>query len=105
MPPDAGCWMPDAGLEHVLATGFNRNHKITAEGGVIPEEYRVEYVEDRTTTLGIAFLGLTLECARCHDHKYDPISQEAHFQFFSLEFTSNTQFHRVFQSAISDGQV
>lgn len=80
----AGDLMPDAGLEHVLATGFNRNHKITAEGGVIPEEYRIEYVEDRTTTLGIAFLGLTLECARCHDHKYDPISQEAHFQFFSF---------------------
>ena len=80
----AGDLMPDAGLEQVLATGFNRNHKITAEGGVIPEEYRIEYVEDRTTTLGIAFLGLTLECARCHDHKYDPISQEAHFQFFSF---------------------
>lgn len=80
----AGDLMPDAGLEQVLATGFNRNHKITGEGGVIPEEYRIEYVEDRTTTLGIAFLGLTLECARCHDHKYDPISQEAHFQFFSF---------------------
>jgi len=80
----AGDLMPDAGLEQILATGFNRNHKITAEGGVIPEEYRIEYVEDRTTTLGIAFLGLTLECARCHDHKYDPISQEAHFQFFSF---------------------
>ncbi len=80
----AGDLMPDAGLEQVLATGFNRNHKITGEGGVIPEEYRIEYVEDRTTTLGVAFLGLTLECARCHDHKYDPISQEAHFQFFSF---------------------
>ena len=80
----AGDLLPDASLEQILATGFNRNHKITAEGGVIPEEYRIEYVEDRTTTLGIAFLGLTLECARCHDHKYDPISQEAHFQFFSF---------------------
>lgn len=80
----AGDLMPNAGLEQILATGFNRNHKITGEGGVIPEEYRIEYVEDRTTTLGIAFLGLTLECARCHDHKYDPISQEAHFQLFSF---------------------
>ena len=80
----AGDLLPNAGLEQILATGFNRNHKITGEGGVIPEEYRIEYVEDRTTTLGIAFLGLTLECARCHDHKYDPISQEAHFQFFSF---------------------
>lgn len=80
----AGDLLPNAGLEQILATGFNRNHKITAEGGAIPEEYRIEYVEDRTTTLGIAFLGLTLECARCHDHKYDPISQKEHFQFFSF---------------------
>ena len=80
----AGDLLPNANLEQILATGFNRNHKITAEGGVIPEEYRVEYVEDRTTTLGTAFLGLTLECARCHDHKYDPISQKEHFQFFSF---------------------
>ncbi|HCO85538.1 MAG TPA: hypothetical protein DIT95_18690, partial [Arenibacter sp.] len=47
-------------------TGFNRNHKITFEGGVIPEEYRIEYVEDRAVTFGTAFLGLTFECARCH---------------------------------------
>ncbi|PKB44989.1 cytochrome c [Cellulophaga sp. RHA19] len=80
----AGDLIPDASLEQVLATGFNRNHKITYEGGVIPEEYRVEYVEDRITTFGTAFLGLTLECARCHDHKYDPISQKAHFSFFSF---------------------
>ncbi|PHN94564.1 hypothetical protein CSC80_04240 [Maribacter sp. 6B07] len=80
----AGDLMPNANLEQILATGFNRNHKITAEGGVIPEEYRVEYVEDRNTTLGTAFLGLTLECARCHDHKYDPISQKDHFQFYSF---------------------
>ncbi len=80
----AGDLLPNASLEQILATGFNRNHKITAEGGVIPEEYRVEYVEDRTTTLGIAFLGLSLECARCHDHKYDPVSQKEHFQFFSF---------------------
>ncbi|APQ19315.1 PSD1 and planctomycete cytochrome C domain-containing protein [Maribacter hydrothermalis] len=80
----AGDLLPNANLEQILATGFNRNHKITAEGGVIPEEYRVEYVEDRNTTLGTAFLGLTLECARCHDHKYDPISQKEHFQFYSF---------------------
>lgn len=80
----AGDLLPNANLEQILATGFNRNHKITGEGGVIPEEYRVEYVEDRTITLGIAFLGLSLECARCHDHKYDPISQKDHFQLFSF---------------------
>lgn len=80
----AGDLLPNASMEQILATGFNRNHKITAEGGVIPEEYRTEYVADRTNTLGTAFLGLTLECARCHDHKYDPVSQEEHFELFSF---------------------
>lgn len=80
----AGDLMPNADAEQILATGFNRNHKITFEGGVIPEEYRVEYVEDRTVTFGTAFLGLTLECARCHDHKYDPISQKSHFELYSF---------------------
>ena len=70
--------------ESILATGFNRNHKITQEGGVIDEEYRVEYVTDRTNTFGKAFLGLTFECAKCHDHKYDPISQEEYFSTFAF---------------------
>ncbi len=80
----AGDLLPNATKETILATGFNRNHKITAEGGVIPEEYRIEYVEDRTNTFGTAFLGMTMECARCHDHKYDPISQKEHFQLFGF---------------------
>ncbi|MEZ4811127.1 MAG: PSD1 and planctomycete cytochrome C domain-containing protein [Allomuricauda sp.] len=80
----AGDMVPNANKESLLATGFNRNHKITAEGGVIPEEYRIEYVEDRTNTFGTAFLGMTMECARCHDHKYDPLSQKEHFQLFSF---------------------
>ncbi|WP_394750231.1 PSD1 and planctomycete cytochrome C domain-containing protein [Spongiimicrobium salis] len=85
----AGDLLPNPTREQLLATGFNRNHKITAEGGVIPEEYRIEYVEDRTITFGTAFLGLTLECARCHDHKYDPISQQDHFELFSFFNTIN----------------
>ncbi len=80
----AGDMIPNATKESILATGFNRNHKITAEGGVIPEEYRIEYVEDRTNTFGTAFLGMTMECARCHDHKYDPLSQKDHFQLFGF---------------------
>jgi hypothetical protein len=80
----AGDLLPNASLEQVIATGFNRNHKITQEGGVIPEEYRVEYVSDRTMTFGKAFLGLTVECAKCHDHKYDPISQESYYSLFSF---------------------
>ncbi|MEQ8335749.1 MAG: PSD1 and planctomycete cytochrome C domain-containing protein [Cyclobacteriaceae bacterium] len=80
----AGDLIPDQNIETQLATGFNRNHKITQEGGVIDEEYRIEYVTDRTNTLGKTFLGLTMECAKCHDHKYDPISQEEYFSTFAF---------------------
>lgn len=78
----AGDLMPDPSREQVLATGFNRNHMQSQEGGVVAEEYRVEYVADRTNTLGKAFMGLTMECARCHDHKFDPISQKEYFQLY-----------------------
>lgn len=80
----AGDLMPNATKEQLLATGFNRNHKITEEGGVIDEEYRVEYVTDRTNTFGKALLGVTLECAHCHDHKYDPFSQKEYYQVFAF---------------------
>ena len=80
----AGDLMPDASMESRLATGFNRNHKITQEGGVIDEEYRIEYVTDRTNTFGKAFLALTFECAKCHDHKYDPIAQKDYFSTFAF---------------------
>jgi hypothetical protein len=80
----AGDLLPNPTREQIIATAFNRNHKITQEGGVIPEEYRVEYVSDRTQTFGTAFLGLTMECAKCHDHKYDPISQKDFYQLFAF---------------------
>jgi len=80
----AGDMLPDANKEMLLATGFNRNHKITQEGGVIDEEYRIEYVTDRTNTFGKAFLAMTFECAKCHDHKYDPISQKDYFSTFAF---------------------
>ena len=80
----AGDLLPNATLEQVLATGFNRNHKITQEGGVIDEEYRVEYVLDRTNTTSKALLGLTMECAQCHDHKFDPISQNEYYSFYGF---------------------
>jgi hypothetical protein len=80
----AGDLIEDKNKETLLATGFNRNHKITQEGGVIDEEYRIEYVTDRTNTFGKAFLGLTFECAKCHDHKYDPISQKNYYQAFAF---------------------
>src|SRR5690606_2450343 len=80
----AGDLLPNATREQILATGFNRNHMQNSEAGIIYEEFRVEYVADRTNTLGKAFLGLTLECARCHDHKYDPISQKDYYQLFGF---------------------
>jgi len=80
----AGDLLPEKNIETVLATGFNRNHKITQEGGAIQEEYRIEYVTDRTNTFGKAFLGMTFECAKCHDHKYDPISQKNYYQTFAF---------------------
>ncbi|MEO0471673.1 MAG: DUF1549 domain-containing protein, partial [Bacteroidota bacterium] len=76
----AGDLMPDATEEQILATAFHRNHPMTAEGGVVDEEWRLEYVFDRTNTTSRAFLGLTMECARCHDHKFDPVSQKEYYQ-------------------------
>jgi len=76
----AGDLLPEATREQRLATGFNRNHMMTAEGGAIDEEYRLSYVFDRAETTGTAFLGLTTMCAKCHDHKFDPVSQEDYFE-------------------------
>lgn len=80
----AGDLMPNATQETILATGFLRNHKYTEEGGVIDEEYRVAYNVDKTKTYGKAILGVTIECAQCHDHKYDPFSQKDYFQLYAF---------------------
>jgi hypothetical protein len=80
----AGDMLPDATEEQKLATGFNRNHLQSQEGGIVGEEYRVEYVADRTATLGKGVLALSTECARCHDHKYDPISQKEYYQLYAF---------------------
>ena len=80
----AGDLLPNPTKEQVLATAFNRNHKYTEEGGVIDEEYRIEYVLDKTNTFSKGILGMTMECAQCHDHKYDPISQEEYYQVFAF---------------------
>jgi hypothetical protein len=79
----AGDMLPNATLEQKIATGFNRNHRGNSEGGVIPEEYAVEYVVDRVDTTSTVWLGLTAGCARCHSHKYDPISQKEFYQLFA----------------------
>ena len=80
----AGDMLPNASKEQILATAFFRNHKYTEEGGVIPEEYRIEYNIDKTKTFSTGVLGLTVECAQCHDHKYDPISQEDYYRLFAF---------------------
>ncbi len=80
----AGDLIPQATPQQRLATGFNRNHGITIEGGIIDEEYRTEYVMDRLNTTASVWLGLTVGCARCHDHKYDPISQREFYQLYAF---------------------
>src|SRR5690348_6999741 len=80
----AGDLLPAPTLDQQIATGFNRNHGINSEGGIIDEEYRVEYVADRVRTTSIAWLGLTIECARCHDHKFDPVTQKDFYRFFAF---------------------
>ena len=80
----AGDMLPEATLEQKVATGFNRNHRGNGEGGIIPEEYAVEYVVDRVDTTSTVWLGLTLACARCHSHKFDPIAQDEFYRFFAL---------------------
>jgi len=80
----AGDLLPNATLQQKLATGFNRNHVITTEGGIIPEEYRVEYVADRVHTTATVFLGLSMQCARCHDHKFDPLTMKDYYGFYAF---------------------
>ncbi|MCZ6835760.1 MAG: PSD1 and planctomycete cytochrome C domain-containing protein [Planctomycetota bacterium] len=83
----AGDLLPEATLQQRIASGFNRNHGISWEGGIIPEEYRIEYVVDRVSTTSTVWMGLTMGCARCHDHKFDPVSQKE-FYSFSAFFNS-----------------
>ena len=78
----AGDLLPNPTLAPTVATGFNRNHVLTTEGGIIEEEYQVEYVADRVHTTATVLSGADpVQCARCHDHKYDPISQREFYQF------------------------
>jgi hypothetical protein len=80
----AGDLLPNATRDQVIATGFNRNHRINGEGGLIAEEWRIENIIDRVETTSFSWLGLTLNCCRCHDHKYDPFSQRDFYSFFAF---------------------
>ncbi|MBS0206327.1 MAG: DUF1553 domain-containing protein [Planctomycetes bacterium] len=87
----AGDLLPEPTVEQRIATGFNRNHVINSEGGIIPEEYRVEYVADRVHTTATILMGVSLSCARCHDHKFDPFTQREYYQFFAFFNNLNEQ--------------
>ena len=89
----AGDLLPNPTLDQRIATAFNRNHRINAEGGVVPEEYRVEYVVDRVDTTATVFMGLTLGCARCHNHKYDPFTQREFYQLSAYFNSINEDGH------------
>ena len=84
-----GDLIPNATIDQKLASGFNRNHATSDEGGAIAEELRVEYVVDRVRTTANVFMGITMECAQCHEHKYDPISQHEYYRFFAY-FNNHT---------------
>ena len=86
----AGDLLPKPSVEQLVATGFHRNTLINEEGGTDPEQFRVEAVVDRVNTTGTVFLGLTIGCAQCHDHKYDPISQREYYQLYA--FFNSTEF-------------
>jgi len=85
----AGDLIPEASLDQKVASGFNRNHATSDEGGAIAEELRISYVVDRVQTTANVWMGLTMECSQCHEHKYDPISQEEYYQFFAF-FNNHT---------------
>jgi hypothetical protein len=91
----AGDLLPNATLSQKIATGFNRNHRGNSEGGIVPEEYAVEYVVDRVDTTSTVFLGLTLGCARCHNHKFDPFTQKEFYQLFA--YFNNVPEHGKFR--------
>ncbi len=80
----AGDLLPNATVDQKIASGFNRNHMINYEGGAIPEEYLVEYVADRAETTSTVWMAMTMGCARCHDHKYDPIKQKDYYRMFAF---------------------
>ncbi|MGE0758757.1 MAG: DUF1549 domain-containing protein, partial [Pirellulaceae bacterium] len=96
----AGDLLPGATRAQRIATGFNRNHRGNSEGGIIPEEYQVEYVVDRVDTTCTVWLGLTMGCARCHDHKYDPIAQREFYQVFAY-FNNVPEFGRAIKEGNS----
>lgn len=97
----AGDLLPNATLDQKIATGFNRNHRYNSEAGIVAEEYLLENAVDRVDTTSTVWLGLTVGCARCHDHKYDPISQKDYYQLISF-FNNIPEFGRAVKAGNSE---
>ncbi len=97
----AGDLLPHPTLDQQIATGFNRNHRGNAEGGIVAEEFQVEYVVDRVDTTFTIWQGITMGCARCHNHKYDPISQRDYYQVFSM-FNNIPEYGRAWKEGNSE---
>jgi cytochrome c553 len=93
----AGDLLPEPTLEQQIASGFNRNHMINFEGGAIPQEYHTAYIIDRVNTTGMVWLGLSIGCAQCHDHKYDPLTQRDFYQLYAF-------FHNVPENGLDGNQ-
>ena len=91
----AGDLLPDATLDQRIATGFHRNHMINEEGGIIAEEFLNEYCSDRVETMATVWLGLTFNCARCHDHKYDPFTQRDFYGLYAF-------FHNITEQGVGN---
>jgi hypothetical protein len=97
----AGDLLPNATLDQKIATGFNRNHRYNSEAGLVPEEFLLENAVDRVDTTSTVFLGLTMGCARCHDHKYDPISQKNYYEMLAF-FNNIPEFGRAIKAGNSE---
>ncbi|MDG2166659.1 MAG: DUF1549 domain-containing protein, partial [Opitutales bacterium] len=97
----AGDLLPNPTLDQIIATGFNRNHRYNSESGLVPEEFRLENAVDRVDTTSTVWMGLTMACARCHDHKYDPFSTKEYYQLISY-FNSITESGRAVKFANSE---
>lgn len=101
----AGDLLPNATKSQQIATAFHRNTLINSEGGVDPEQYRVETVLDRVNTTAAVWMGLTMGCAQCHTHKYDPISHKEYYQFFSFFNSTTDRNDRGATISVAPGEV
>ncbi len=101
----AGDLLPDATQSQKVATGFHRNTQINQEGGIDPEQFRIDSVFDRVATTGTVWLGLTIGCAQCHDHKFDPISQKEFYRLFAFFNNQDEPTLKVYSKSVDAGEL